>query len=433
MTSSTAPNGRIAGVDAAAPTLKERFHQVRRCSQQLAAPLAPEDCVVQSMPEASPVRWHLAHTTWFFDRLVLRRVFPKRRMADDRFDYLFNSYYNTLGEQFPRAHRGLLSRPTIDEVMTFRHKVDDEMLRLLDGGGLDEAVTDVIETGLHHEQQHQELLLTDVKHMFSRNPLFPAYREEAASVSEASAAPLKWVHFDEGLRRIGADGDGFAYDIERPRHRVFVHAFELASRLVTCGEYLEFMRDGGYDEPGLWLSDGWERAQADGWNAPLYWSQDGDQWRVFTLGGLRSLDQAEPVSHLSFYEADAFARWSDARLPTEAEWELAAEAIEPTGTFMESGRFHPAAAPEADEDGGRPRQLFGDVWEWTGSPYVAYPGYVAPEGALGEYNGKFMCNQVVLRGGSCASPASHIRSTYRNFFYPHCRWQFSGLRLARSV
>jgi ergothioneine biosynthesis protein EgtB len=324
----------------------------------------------------------------------------------------------------------VLSRPTIDEVIAYRREVTEAMTRLIADCERCAPFVVAIETGIHHEQQHQELLLTDVKHMLSCNPLFPSYRDGAAPAADGVVPPLAWVEFDEGLQWIGDEGARFTYDNERPRHRVFVHGFAIASRPVTCGEYLAFMADRGYDNPALWLSDGWARVQADGWRCPLYWHRVDEQWQVFTLGGLRRIEPAEPVCHLSYYEADAYARWAGARLPTEAEWEVAAGTVDVAGRFVESQRFHPE--PCAETGDAALSQMFGDVWEWTASPYVAYPGYKPPEGPLGEYNGKFMCNQMVLRGGSCATPASHIRRSYRNFFYPHCRWQFAGLRLARD-
>jgi ergothioneine biosynthesis protein EgtB len=421
----TTPRPRAAG----APALAERYREVRRATERLCAPLEIEDYVVQSMPDASPIRWHLAHTTWFFEKLVLEPARPGYRPVDSRFEYLFNSYYNALGAQFPRPQRGLLSRPTVAQVIEYRRQVDERMLELLaEGGPAPVAAADVITLGLHHEQQHQELMITDLKHMLSCNPLFPAYLPPAPR-AEATAPPLGWVERPEGLFEIGHTREGFAYDNEGPRHRVFVEAFALADRLVTCGEYLEFVRDGGYRDPAPWLSDGWALVEREGWRAPLYWLELDGEWQVFTLGGLRAVDPAEPVCHVSFYEADAYARWAGARLPTEAEWELVARDREIAGNFVESGRFHPApCGAEAPTS----MQLFGDVWEWTQSPYTPYPGYRPPAGALGEYNSKFMSSQMVLRGGSCATPRSHIRATYRNFFQPSKRWQLTGIRLAQD-
>ena len=409
--------------------LRERFAQVRALSQHLCAPLEPEDMVVQSMPDASPAKWHLAHTSWFFENFILQPHAPGYRCFDPQFGYLFNSYYETVGSFHPRPERGLLSRPTVTQVLDYRAHVTHALDAL--AADCDAAtwqrIAPLVDLGCHHEQQHQELLLMDIKHLFSRNPLKPAYH--AHHPPPGTAAPLGYHGFPEGLQRIGHDGAGFAFDNESPRHRVFVAGFELADRLVTEGEYLEFMRDGGYRTPQLWLSDGWATVQAEGWQAPAYWQQEDGAWQVFTLGGLRPLEPAAPVCHLSLYEADAYARWAGARLPTEAEWEVAAATQPVAGHFLDAGWFHPAAAP----DGAGLRQLYGDVWEWTGSPYSPYPGYRPPAGAIGEYNGKFMSNQMVLRGGACVTPPDHVRATYRNFFPPHTRWHFSGLRLARDL
>ena len=375
------------------------------------------------MDDASPAKWHLAHTSWFFETFILERAVPGYRPFHPDFRVLFNSYYQTVGQQHPRPQRGLLSRPTLDEVFAYRAHVDGQMTALMDAGG--ELDAGIVELGLQHEQQHQELILTDIKHLLFCNPLRPAYRKfpEAAG---GETAPLRWQPFDEGLRWTGHDGDGFAFDNELPRHRVFVDAFELATRLVTNGEFRDFIDDGGYERPELWLSDGWHTVQTRGWHAPLYWERRGGAWQVMTLGGLRPVRADEPVCHVSLYEADAFARWAEARLPREAEWEVAATDSVIDGNFVESGRLHPAPA-----NASALTQLFGDAWEWTQSAYSPYPGYQPPVGALGEYNGKFMCNQLVLRGGSCATPRAHVRATYRNFFPPDARWQFSGIRLAR--
>lgn len=412
--------------------LTERYRAVRRFSEKLIEPLAVEDCVIQSMPDASPTNWHLAHTTLFFDRMVLRRAFPDRRPAHAEFDRLFNSYYDSLGDQFPRAKRGVLSRPTVAEIHAYRQDVDDLVFDLLAKDDLDDELRTIVETGIHHEQQHQELILTDIKHVFSCNPLWPVYRERTlqSAPSQVTSA-VAWHSFDEGLYLIGHGRDGFAYDNETPQHRVMVHGFQMAVRPVTCGEFLAFMNDGGYERPEFWLSDGWKIVQEQGWNAPMYWRNEEGAYRVFTLSGLLPIDHTEPVCHVSFYEADAFARWSGARLPTEAEWEVAANSRAIEGNFVERERYHPTAAPVSSDRG--VRQMFGDVWEWTASPYVPYPGYQMASGPLGEYNGKFMCNQMVLRGGSCATSQTHIRRTYRNFFPPHAQWQFMGVRLARDV
>lgn len=406
-----------------------RYRQVREASRLIVAPLSAEDCVVQSMPDASPAKWHLAHTSWFFEQFLLRAHQPGYRVYDARFEYLFNSYYDTVGPRHARPERGLLTRPDLAEVMRYRAHVDEHVQCLLDDGS---APTAILDLGLNHEQQHQELMLTDIKHLLSRNPLEPAYRRDCPDGRRGSSLvpPLEWMSFDGGLREIGALAEnGFCFDNETPRHHVWLDAFELANRPVTNDEYRQFIRDGGYDEPRIWLSDGWATAQGESWRRPLYWSEGLDT--EFTLRGRRELDPAAPVCHLSYYEADAFARWAGARLPTEAEWELAAKDRPASGHFADADALHPR--PNLDGDNDAPAQLFGDVWEWTASSYSAYPGFRPAAGALGEYNGKFMCNQLVLRGGSCVTPAGHVRASYRNFFHPHARWQFSGLRLARDA
>ena len=408
------------------------YRRVRLQTERLCEPLSPEDCAIQSMPDASPVRWHLAHTTWFFETFVLREATGRFTPYHPAYEVLFNSYYNQVGEQFPRAKRGLLSRPSLAEVKSYRRAIDQQMEALLTD--LSPQLLKVVELGLHHEQQHQELIVTDVKHLLASNPLFPIYREWDEQSPQVTP-PLKWHNGTEGIVAIGHAGEAFAYDNEGPCHKVLLAPHKLASRPVTCGEYREFIADGGYRRPELWLSLGWQAVQDEAWHAPLYWHQVEDQWYEFTLGGLRPLDQSTPVCHVSYFEADAFARWAGTRLPTEAEWETAAVQLvasdpdQPNGHFAESGRLHPACTPAAAANGWQ--QLFGDVWEWTASPYTPYPGYAPPPGAIGEYNGKFMCNQYVLRGGSCATPRSHIRATYRNFFSPWARWQFSGIRLAK--
>jgi len=406
--------------------LAETYREVRAATEALCAPLSDEDCAIQSMPDASPVKWHLAHTTWFFETLVLEAV-PGYAPFHPTFRVLFNSYYASVGEQHPRAERGVLSRPSLEQVREYRRSVDAAILRLLDSGA-PEQMLDVIELGVHHEQQHQELVLTDLKHAFSRNPQRPAYLE-APREPAGEARPLAWHAFAAGLREIGHSGSSFAFDNERPRHRVFVEAFELASRPVTNAEYLTFVRDAGYARPELWLSDGFASARSRGWRAPLYWEERDGGWWNFTLAGMAPLREDEPVCHLSHYEADAYARWAGARLPTEAEWECASETAVPGGGFVESGRLHPSPTPAAEAG---PAALFGDVWEWTASAYTPYPGFRPLSGSLGEYNGKFMSNQMVLRGGSCATPRSHIRRSYRNFFPPDARWQFGGIRLGRD-
>ena len=412
--------------------LADRYRSVRAFTEKLCATITPEDAVLQSMSDASPSRWHLAHTTWFFETFVLGSV-PDYKPFDQRYAYLFNSYYNTVGEQFPRPQRGLLSRPTLEEIRAYRAYVDEHLDVLL---GCDELLSrdlgQIVELGLHHEQQHQELILTDIKHAFSLNPILPTFREghfAAALQMELD----EWCDFDEQIYWIGHEGDSFAYDNESPRHRVLLESFQLANRLVTCGQFLEFICDEGYQRPELWLSDGWHRVLEQGWQAPLYWSQHDGRWQEFTLAGLVDIDPMRPVCHVSYFEADAYARWAGSRLPTEAEWEVAATSISPLGNFAdtllnEGASLHPSSKVVGKS---APAQMFGDVWEWTASQYVAYPGYAPPDGALGEYNGKFMCNQFVLRGGSCATSSDHIRATYRNFFPPEARWQFSGFRLAR--
>jgi ergothioneine biosynthesis protein EgtB len=411
-------------------SLTERYEAVRQASERLAAPLSAEDCGIQSMEDASPTKWHLAHTSWYFETFVLEGAVPGYTPFDPHFRILFNSYYNGIGEQYARPQRGLLSRPSLEEVLAYRRHVDRHMAGLLSKGpDLDVCLREVIVVGLHHEQQHQELILTDLKHALSMNPMHPVYRESTTAPA-SEATPLDWVRASGGLRVIGAGETGFTFDNERPAHRVYLEPYELASRPVTNAEWVGFIDAGGYREPEHWLSDGWATARRARWDAPLYWQRgDAGEWLTFTLGGLRELDPGEPVCHVSYYEADAYARFVGARLPTEAEWENAARDSPREGHFVESERFNPAPAPH----GPGLRQLFGDIWEWTQSPYVPYPGFRTAEGALGEYNGKFMSNQLVLRGGSCATPATHIRSTYRNFFYPDARWQLSGLRLARDL
>lgn len=411
--------------------LSRLYREIRAFTEKLAAPLSPEDCVVQSMPDVSPTKWHLAHTTWFFETFVLQQQLAEYRPFHPRYGYLFNSYYNAIGERHPRPKRGLLSRPSLEEVYAYRESVDRWMLELLDKDAdtLSPEALGVIEIGLHHEQQHQELLLTDIKHVLSCNPLRPAYVERVAHQTTAEAVPCYWHEFPEQLVEIGHEGGSFAYDNEKPRHRVFLNPFKLCSRLVTNGEYLQFIADNGYRRPELWLSDGWATVTERQWEAPLYWEKLGDTWFHQTLAGLVKVHPANPVCHVSYYEADAFARWRNARLPTEAEWEVAATPLAIEGNFVETERFHPSAATESRTL----TQMYGDVWEWTASPYSAYPGYRPAEGAIGEYNGKFMCNQFVLRGGSCVTSQSHIRPTYRNFFPPDARWQFTGIRLADDL
>jgi ergothioneine biosynthesis protein EgtB len=412
--------------------LVSAYTEVRRFTEHLCDGLAVEDYVVQSMPDVSPTKWHLAHTSWFFETFLLVPHSASYRPLNPQYAYLFNSYYVQAGERHCRAQRGYISRPTVAEVFEYRQHVDHGMIDLLENAGDDLRATlePLLTIGLHHEQQHQELMLTDLKHVFSVNPLRPVYRARSDAPSRHAGA-RRWVDFQGGLHWIGHEGEGFAYDNEVPRHQVFLQPFSLADRLVTNGEYLQFMEDGGYRRPELWLSLGWATAQENEWAEPFYWERSGDEWVIFTLSGPRPVDPDEPVCHLSYFEADAYARWAGGRLPTEAEWEIAAADLPIRGNLADEGRFHPVAA-EPHPDGPPLRQMFGDVWEWTSSQYMAYPGYTPPPGALGEYNGKFMCNQFVLRGGSCATSRSHIRPTYRNFFPPEATWQFTGLRLARN-
>ena len=410
--------------------LAARFTAVRSRSEAITAPLTAEDCMLQSMPEASPTRWHLAHTSWFFETFVLRRALADYRPFDPAFEQLFNSYYESVGAPFPRSRRGLLSRPSVSQVLGYRRHVDTRMQELFDSAGADfsRTLAGVVELGLNHEQQHQELILTDIKHALSLNPLQPVYREQPPPPARP-ASELRWLNGESGLRSVGHEGGSFAFDNEGPRHQLFVHPHRIATRLVTNGEYRQFIEDRGYARPEFWLAEGIDVARERGWDAPLYWRREGDQWSQFTLQGRRPLVDSEPVCHVSYYEADAFARWANARLPLESEWELAATRAEREGNLLESDRLQPESAPVgASPD--VPTQMFGDVWEWTSSAYAAYPGYRPAEGALGEYNGKFMCNQFVLRGGSCVTPRTHIRPTYRNFFAADARWQFSGIRLA---
>jgi ergothioneine biosynthesis protein EgtB len=409
----------------------ERFRSIRQTTRALAAPLSAEDCAIQSMPDASPVKWHLAHTTWFFETFVLAPHQPGYRVFDAAYGYLFNSYYNAIGERHPRPERGMISRPGLGEILAYRRHVDEAMLAMLAADRAPSETGALIELGLQHEQQHQELILTDVKHMLSRNPLKPAYRKQWP-LTPIKARERTWIACAEGLRDIGHAGDDFCFDNEAPRHRVWLDAFKIASHPVTHGDFIEFIDDGGYRRPELWLAAGWDTVNARGWQAPQYWEERDGRWYAFTLHGEMPVDPHTPICHVSFYEADAFARWANARLPTEAEWEVAARDASREGTFLESGALHPLALREAPADGTL-AQAFGDVWEWTRSDYGPYPGFRIAPGAVGEYNGKFMCGQYVLRGGSCATPASHIRASYRNFFPPDARWQFSGLRLARDA
>ena len=412
-----------------ASDLVKHYRAVRTMTESLCETLEPEDFVVQAMPDASPAKWHLAHTSWFFETFVLKTLNPNHRPIREDANFLFNSYYNAVGERIARDRRGLLSRPSIKEIFAYRRDVDRQVLEALNSIDLQSLneIHSVVTLGLNHEQQHQELLLTDIKAAFGANPIRPVFRPENPHDSSI-ASPRHWIPNDGGLCEIGHSGSGFAFDNEGPRHRVFVEPFEFATRLSTNADYLAFMDAGGYARPEFWLSDGWGAKTKEGWTTPLYWEKRPNGYSVFTLHGMRPLDPNEPVTHLSFYEADAFARWSGARLPTEAEWEVASAGHPIAGNFLESGSLHPIQANPSGVS-----QIFGDTWEWTSSPYVAYPRYRPASGALGEYNGKFMCNQIVLRGGSCATPISHVRATYRNFFGAGTRWQFSGARLARSI
>lgn len=411
--------------------LINRFKQIRQASLDIVAPLEPEDYVIQVMTNTSPTKWHLAHVSWFFETFVLDKAYDDYESLHPQYAYIFNSYYLQTGEPHGRAKRGFLSRPTVDEVIEFRGYVNQEVIKFLENATEEQLVEfgPVIEIGNNHEQQHQELMITDFKFMFGQNPLYPVYREQKRPESNPPG-DLGWVSFDEGIYEIGNSGDEFTYDNEHPRHRKFLEAFALGDRLTTNREYMEFMNDDGYQRSELWLDDGWAAVNGNSWISPLYWCKRNDGWYVYTLSGLRKVDLNEPVTHLSYYEADAFARWAGKRLPTEAEWEVAAGDLQYDGNFVEKERFHPQ--PLQENSNGL-KQMYGDVWEWTKSSYDAYPGYQPLEGALGEYNGKFMASQYVLRGGSCATSKTHIRKTYRNFFYPDARWQFNGIRLTQTL
>ncbi len=414
------------------------YRHVRSETEVVASSITPEESQIQSMDDASPTKWHLGHTSWFFETFLLQSD-AAHSSTREAFKVLFNSYYNTVGEQHPRLRRGMLGRPALDEVVDYRHATDAGVRVFLDSvsDATLEECAGTVRIGIHHEQQHQELMLTDILHVHWTNPSRPSYRESGPS-SCAVAEPLEWFPYAEGVQRIGHDGAGFAFDNEYPRHRVFVHPFELASRLVTAGEFMEFIGAGGYQRSEFWLSDGWTRVQSEGWEAPLYWEREQGTWWRMTLHGMLPVDPNAPICHVSYYEAEAYARFRGERLPTEAEWEIAAASVPIDGNLQESDHLVPMDAassahvphvPPVDA----PRQLYGDVWEWTQSAYLPYPGYRTREGALGEYNGKFMCNQMVLRGGSFATPAGHIRPSYRNFFHPEDRWQFSGIRLAKDA
>jgi ergothioneine biosynthesis protein EgtB len=415
-------------------TLSDSYSRVRQFSEELTRPLETEDYVIQSMPDVSPTKWHLAHTSWFFETFVLSEVNPNYRSPHPQFNFLFNSYYFQVGERHCRPKRGLISRPTVEEVFRYRRHVDQNILEFLEISNEEQlrGIASVIELGLHHEQQHQELMLTDIKHVFSENPLRPAYMGKEQKPPDPLLPEIDWIEYPEGVYAIGHNGEGFSFDNETPVHKEYANRFNLASRLVTNREYLEFIEDGGYKRPEIWLSDGWNTVEANNWTAPLYWEEKNGSWQYFTLSGIRDIALDEPVCHVSYYEADAFARWAGARLSTEAEWEIAASNLSIEGNFVENENYHPMVI-SAETNNSKPEQMFGDVWEWTRSAYGPYPGYTTLPGAIGEYNGKFMCNQIVLRGGSCATSRSHIRKTYRNFFPPNARWQFMGIRLAKDA
>ncbi len=421
---------KSAGVPAKKQLL-ERYQTVRRFSEALCESLVPEDYVIQTMPEMSPTKWHLAHTSWFFETFVLKPHVHGLRALNPNYAFLFNSYYNAAGRMHARPQRGLISRPTVKETFAYREHVDLLMFQLLDTA--DErklnAVMPLIILGLNHEQQHQELMLTDLKHLFWMNPLRPAFRKQKLP-NAAPAGDLGWRIYPGGIHSIGHQGTGFYFDNECPRHEVLLQSFALASGLVTNREYLAFMEAGGYQRAEFWLSLGWNSASEKGWTAPLYWENRDGKWWLMTLGGMREMEWDEPVCHVSYFEADAYARWAGARLPTEAEWEAAADGVPVEGRFADAGYFHPAP-PAQTPSRGHLQQMFGEVWQWTQSAYSPYPGYQTAAGALGEYNGKFMCNQYVLRGASCATSRSHARRSYRNFFPPEARWQFTGIRLAK--
>jgi len=424
----------LDGSTSRAEQLLARFHRIRNFTTALSTNLEPEDYVVQSMPDVSPTKWHLAHTTWFFETFILKKWLPGYHAEIPEYAFLFNSYYNAAGDMHRRDLRGLISRPTVKEAQRYRSSIDshiDDLFSTADEKLLNE-MEPILILGVHHEQQHQELLLTDIKHVFAQNPLYPVFRERKIDNVSTEAVPMRFLTFEKTTVEIGHDGRGFAYDNEGPRHQALIPAFSLASRPVTNGEYIAFISDNGYARPEFWLSLGWMTVNEQRWQAPLYWTKRDGRWWNFTLSGFLPVVENEPVTHISYFEADAYANWAGARLPTEFEWERAAFGCLIAGNLVESERFHPQGliAPAQDQ---HLHQIFGDVWEWTRSAYAPYPGYRAAAGALGEYNGKFMCNQYVLRGGSCATSHTHIRRSYRNFFQPEKRWQFTGIRLAHDA
>jgi len=420
--SAVSPSDSFAPVDALA-----QFQHVREATRRLAAPLSDADATVQSMPDASPAKWHLAHTTWFFERMVLEPNLAGYEEFDPAFNFLFNSYYETVGDRQPRPRRGMITRPSLQRVRDYREHVSDAVSGLLQKTD-DPAVLELIELGCHHEQQHQELFLTDILHLFAQNPLQPAYKDPEPLALAPPPVEATWHAFDGGIVDIGHDGNGFLFDCEGPRHQTLLQPYALAGRQVTNGDWIDFIEDGGYQQSLLWLSAGWDVVNAHGWQMPFYWeNRDGEYWSM-TLRGPQPVDRAAPAAHISYFEADAFAAWAGCRLPSEAEWEHAASGLPVDGNFADNGRLRPKPAAR----GAGLAQMYGDTWEWTRSAYAAYPGFKTVEGAVGEYNGKFMCGQFVLRGGSCATPAGHVRATYRNFFPPDAQWQFSGLRLAKD-
>lgn len=411
--------------------IKDRYDEVREATEKLTIPLEIEDFVIQAMENASPTKWHLAHTSWFFETFILKEAVDDFNSLHPQYSYIFNSYYVQTGDPHCRDKRGNLSRPTVKKVFEYRQYIDENIHQFIDGLS-DEKLEEwlpVIEVGLHHEQQHQELLVTDLKYMLGQNPLYPIYTEPERPKLD-TLPDMEWIQFDEGVYKVGHKGDGFGFDNEFPSHKTYIQNFKMADRLVTNAEFLEFIEDGGYKDPKWWLDEGFATVENEEWEWPLYWVQRDGDWFHFTLSGLEKLDLNEPVCHVSYFEADAYARWAGCRLPTEQEWEIAAKELPVSGNFVEKEHYHPASV-NPDESG--LKQMFGDVWQWTQSSYAPYPGFKPFPGSLGEYNGKFMVNQYVLRGGSCATPKSHFRKTYRNFFHTDARWQFTGIRLAKDV